>query len=142
MRSITLAFMFIWSICAYAQNDSTAFHAYLYNKEFKTYIHMNLYAQDITVPGQELLGQIPGYIAREGNSLAWIIIEADIKDDKHANLQIINDYGSEDLTATLTRENDSIYTLKQIKGSVIKLSDNGKWLKLPKILHFIRKKSR
>lgn len=142
MRRIILALILFWPVFTYAQSDSTTFKAYLYNKEYKTYLRMNFYNQDITIPGQELLGQVPGFIAREGNGLAWIIIEADIKDNRHALLQIVNDYGSEDLTATLTRENDSIYTLKQTKGAVIKLSDNGKWLKLPKNLRFVRKKSR
>jgi hypothetical protein len=45
---------------------------------------------------------------------------------------MINDYGSEDLTATLTAENDSLYVLKQIDGSTLKVPNNGKWQKLPK----------
>ena len=51
---------------------------------------------------------------------------------------MINDYGSEDLTATLTAENDSVYVLKQIEGSTLKIPNNGKWLKLPKTLELRR----
>ena len=46
-------------------------------------------------------------------------------------LQMINDYGSEDLTATLTAENDSLYVLKQVEGSTLKVPKEGKWQKLP-----------
>ena len=54
-------------------------------------------------------------------------------------MDLINDYGSEDLTATLTRKNDSIYVLKQESGSTIKVPNKGKWQKLPKTLEFKRK---
>ena len=49
-------------------------------------------------------------------------------------MNLINDYGSEDLTATLTRKNDSIYILKQESGSTLKVPKNSKWQKLPKVL--------
>ena len=38
---------------------------------------------------------------------------------------------SEDLTATLTAENDSLYVLKQVEGSTLKVPKEGKWQKLP-----------
>ena len=63
----------------------------------------------------------------------------DVKNEKEATLQLINDFGSEDLEATLTRENDSIYVLKQENGSTLKVPNNGKWQKLPKRLEFLRK---
>ena len=56
-----------------------------------------------------------------------------------ATLQMINDYGSEDLTATLTAENDSVFVLKQIDGSTLKVPNNGKWQKLPKTLELKRR---
>ena len=49
---------------------------------------------------------------------------------------MINDYGSEDLTATLTVENDSLYVLKQVEGSTLKVPKDGKWQKLPSKLVF------
>ena len=51
-----------------------------------------------------------------------------------ATLSLINDYGSEDLTATLTMKNDSTFTLRQDDGSTLKVPDKGKWMKLPKEL--------
>ncbi len=56
-----------------------------------------------------------------------------------ASLDIINDYGSEDLTATLTYNSiDKTYILTQIQGSNIKIARNRKWIKMPKILAFKR----
>ena len=55
-----------------------------------------------------------------------------------ATIAVINDYGSEDLTATLTVNPDGTYTLRQEKGSVLKIARNRKWVKLPKSLVFHR----
>ena len=121
-----------------AQNGNGPFRAYLYNNEFEVYLRINFYDQNITVPGQDLYGQLPGYLGKKNNSFAWLITSATIKGDK-ARLDLINDYGSEDLTATLTRKNDSIYVLKQESGSTIKVPNKGKWQKLPKTLEFKRK---
>ena len=122
-----------------AQTDSTSFRAYLYNNIYNVYLRINFYDQDITVPGQELYGQLPGYLGKKQNSFCWIIVSAEIKDEKQANLQLINDFGSEDLTATLFRTNDSTYILRQESGNTIKVPHKGKWQKLPKTLEFKRK---
>ena len=61
-----------------------------------------------------------------------------IIDEKHAELQLINDFGSEDLTASLTCVNDSTYELRQEKGSALKVPWKGKWRKLPKTLEMIK----
>ena len=62
-----------------------------------------------------------------------------MKNDHEATLQLINDFGSEDLEATLIRQNDSVYVLKQGAGNTIKVPNNGKWQKLPKSIEFIKK---
>ena len=115
------------------------FHAYLINNEYDVYLRINFYDQDITVPGQELYGQLPGFLGKKHNSFCWIITSAEIK-GKTATLSLINDYGSEDLIATLTQKNDSVYVLKQGEGSTLKVPKNGKWQKLPKILELKRQK--
>jgi len=102
-------------------------------------MRINFYAQDITVPGQELYGQLPGYLQRERNTFSWLFTSVSLSDDHTAQLEMVNDYGSEDLTALLTFDGDSTYTLKQQEGSTIKVPRDGKWQRLPKILRFKRK---
>lgn len=114
------------------------FHAYLINNEYDVYLRINFYDQDITVPGQEFYGQLPGFLGKKHNSFCWIITSAEIKGNT-ATLSLINDYGSEDLIATLTQKNDSVYVLKQGEGSTLKVPKNGKWQKLPKTLELKRK---
>ena len=122
-----------------AQSNNGPFRAYLYNNEFDVYMRINFYDQNISVPGQDLFGQVPGFLSKKNYSFAWLITSAEIKGDK-AQLSLINDYGSEDLTATLTRKNDSIYVLKQVDGSSLKVpAKGGKWQKLPKSIELKRR---
>ncbi len=132
--------IFLWlctPLVLFAQQDS--FHAYLYNNDYDVYLRINLYDQDVTIPGQELYGSLPGYLGKNHNSFCWVITSCEVKSEQEATLQMINDFGSEDLVATLMRQNDSIYILRQGSGSTIKVPHQGKWRKLPKTLEFRRK---
>ncbi len=128
--------LFVSASTVFAQKDSKPFRAYLYNNEYNVYLRINFYEQDISVPGQELYGQLPGYLGKLNNSFCWVITSCKVKNTKKAEMQLINDFGSEDLTATLTRMNDSIYVFKQEDGNTIKVPNKGKWQKLPKTLEF------
>ena len=141
-----LSFMTL-AFCAPAQDKGAqtasgdrSFKGYLFNDEYDVYLRINLYDQDIEVPGQELYGRLPGFMGKRHNSFYWVITSATVDDERHAKIALINDYGSEDLTATLTRKNDSIYVLRQESGSALKMPKSGKWQKLPKTLEMKRKR--
>ena len=121
----------------FAQESKKPFRAYLINKEYSVFLRIDFYQESISVPGQDLYGKLPGYLSKQHNSFCWLITSAEVEGNK-ATLQMINDYGSEDLTATLTAESDSVYVLKQIEGSTLKIPNNGKWQKLPKTLELRR----
>ena len=131
----------IWlvSLQSMAQSEAKPFQAYLYNEEYEVYLQIDFYDESVSVPGNELYGQLPGYLGKKNNSFCWPITTAKLKNAKTAELNLINDYGSEDLAATLTCENDSTYTLKQGKGSALKVPKNGKWQKLPGTLTLKRR---
>ncbi len=124
------------SLFGLAQNDATVFKGYLYNDEYQVYLQIDFYNESVSVPGNELYGSLPGYLGKKNNSFCWPITAVKLSNEKTATLNLINDYGSEDLTATLTQENDSTYILRQGKGSTLKVPKNGKWQKLPKSLNF------
>ena len=121
-----------------AQNTAKPFRAYIYNNDYEVFMRLDLYNESITVPGQELYGKLPGHLGKKHNSFCWLITSSKIE-GQTAELQMINDYGSEDLTATLTVENDSLYVLRQVEGSTLKVPKEGKWQKLPSKLVFKRR---
>ena len=121
------------------QNNDSIFKAHLVNDEFQVWIDLDLYHNNILVPRQEIFGEVPGYFGAVRDTRKWIISDATIK-GKKAILTIINDYGSEDLTASFVNETDSTIVLKQLEGSAIKIARNSKWQKLPKQMTFVRKK--
>ena len=118
--------------------EARPFQASLFNEEFAVFMRINFYEQDVTIPDQELYGPLPGYLGKQGYTFCWPIVQATVKDGK-ALLSMVNDYGSEDLTAQLVQLSDSVYELKQLEGSTLKMPENRKWQKLPKVLRLKRK---
>ena len=117
------------------QNNDSIFKAHLVNDEFQVWMDIDFYHNNITVPRQEIFGEVPGYFGAVRDTRKWIISDATIK-GKKAVLTIINDYGSEDLKAELKRNSNGTYTLTRIEGSTMKIVVNNKWVKIPKDLIF------
>ena len=120
------------------QNKDSIFKAHLVNDEYQVWMDIDFYHNDITVPRQEIFGEVPGYFGAKRDTLKRIISDASIKGGK-AFLTIINDYGSEDLTAELKRNPDGTYTLTRLAGSTMKIVVNNKWVKIPKEITFYAK---
>ena len=120
-----------------AQTDSTLFKGKITNKEYDVYMNIDFYHKNLKVPGQELFGEMPGYFGDRRDSRKWLITDADIE-GRTAHLSIINDYGSEDLTADLIALPDGSYELQQKEGSNLKIARNRKWVKIPKKLKFTK----
>lgn len=126
-------------LLASAQSDSIPFKGHFENEEYGVFLEINLYEQNINVPAHELFGPLPGYFGKRRNGFYWLVTDGKPKTKAKAELSLINDYGSEDLKATLTKRNDSTFVLRQEEGSVLKVPNNGKWLKLPKELELKKK---
>lgn len=118
--------------------EKRPFRANLYNKEYDVLLHINFYDNDIKIPQQPIFGEMPGYLEYEKDTRVWIIVSAELTAENKAKLEIANDYGSEDLEATLTVDKNGEYKLKQGNGSRIKISVDRKWVKLPNELKFIK----
>lgn len=121
------------TLTTYAQNLKV-FKGYLYNNEYQVYLDIDFYQKNILVPNQEIFGQLPGYFGAKRDTRKWLITDAKLSNDSTAQISIINDYGSEDLSATLHRDKNGQYILKQGEGSPIKIVVNRKWVKIPKTL--------
>ena len=127
--------MALFSLVGYGQQQQS-FKGYLYNEEYQVYLRINFYDNDVLPRGQELFGKLPGYLGSKRDTRLWLITDAKLNKDNEAKLAIINDYGSEDLEASLTYNGDGTYTFKQIKGSTIEIVVNNKWVKLPQKMIF------
>ena len=138
MKKFTIiAVLMLVSAAVNAQQEEKPFKGYFVNNELEVYVRFNLY-KDMDIPEHELLGPLPGYLAKQRNGFYWLITSAEVKGNK-ATVEMINDYGSEDLTAMLRMPNDSTLILEQGRGSSIKVPKDGKWFKLPSKITFKRK---
>lgn len=142
MRKLILFMMFgLTAMTINAQKADNAteagadsiFKAYLYDDEYQVMLNIDFYDQKLIVPGQEIFGELPGWFGSKRDGRKWLITAVDIQGET-AMLEITNDYGSEDLTASLTHHADGTYTLQQINGSTIKIVVDRKWVKIPKKL--------
>lgn len=120
-----------------AQTDST-FNVTLHNDEYKIYITMNLYDKDVDVPGQAVLGKVEGFIASKQSSSKWIIVSSRIISTTEAEIEVINDYGSEDFLAVIKRNADGTYSYNKKGGSTLKFAVRGKWQKIPGSLEMVK----
>lgn len=141
MKKIFFAFTILFISVFHAQAQTNKlFEGYYLNDEHQVFIRISLYDKNMKIPGQEFLGDVSGYIGSKKDNRLWFIMDSKITSSSTAQLSIINDYGSEDLEASLTFANDSVCTLKQLTGSQIKFAVNNKWVKVPKMLVLKRKK--
>jgi len=136
-RLFALALTVIVCISSNAQTDST-FQGYLYNEEYKVFMVINFYENNVVSKQQQLFGELSGYFGHDIDARQWLFTSAKIINPKKAEIAITNDYGSEDLTATLRVEKDGSYTLKQESGSRMKIAVNRKWVKLPSEIKFVK----
>lgn len=99
---------------------------------------MNLYDKNVDVPGQAVLGKVDGFIASKQSTGKWIIVSSQIKSKNEAEIEVINDYGSEDFTAVIKRNSDGTYSYTKKGGSTLKFAVRGKWQKIPGNVEFVR----
>ncbi len=136
-----LLFLFVMSLVSAAAvaQQGRPFDTTIRNEEYKIYIRLNLYDKNITVPGQDVLGEVDGYFGSTQSSTKWIVVASRLIDGRTAEIEVVNDYGSEDLTATLKVNDDGTYEYKKDGGSTLKFAVRGKWQKIPGNLELVRK---
>ena len=136
MKRLYFAIVMLFSFVLVSAQESRPFKGKIVNDEYQVWIEMDFYESTVVVPEQEIFGEVAGYLGAKRDLRKWIVTEAQMEGKSAARLEIINDYGSEDLVASLTRNADGTYTLRQLNGSTIKIAVKGKWVKLPKVLVF------
>jgi hypothetical protein len=137
-RSLLAAWLIL--SCSSLFSQTRIFSGELSNDEYHVFIKLNLYDKNILVPGQSVYGKLSGYLGNTKSNYIWLITSSQVIDNTNATIGLINDFGSEDLTCTLTFNADSTYTLKQKDGSALKIVEDRKYVKLPQTINLKRKK--
>ena len=127
-RSIFITIFMILSVSLSAQT----LKGYYYNEEYQVYLRINADSQNVTVPGQEIYGEMTGYFGSKRDGRLWLITEMERIEKNKIEVSVINDYGSEDFTATLTEDDNQVITMKHKKGSTFKIVVDRKYVKIPK----------
>lgn len=139
MKKIIFTLLMAVAALQVMAQETRPFDTTIHNEEYKIYIKMDLYDKDITVPGQDVLGEMDGYFGSTQSRSMWMIVSSRLIDERTAEIEVTNDYGSEDFTAVLRVEKDGTYSYKKKDGSTLKFAVKGKWQKLPGSLEFKKK---
>ena len=75
-KAFALAWVAIAAAAAAAQDAQKPFCGTLSNDEYNVYLTIDFHCDGITVPGHEILGNLPGYLAKRRNSFYWLITSA------------------------------------------------------------------
>lgn len=130
--------LFLCNNSILAQVDSTYIGKF-YNAEYKIFLKIDLVNKNVVVADQDIFGELDGYIGSDQCNHIWAIVSSEIIEDK-VQLEIINNYGSEDFHAILTKDENGNLLLKHTGGSVLKFPVNRKWQKIPSKVTFTRQR--
>lgn len=127
-KTIVTVLMTCMSLFVSAQS----MNGYYYNDEYQVYLRINAEGQDVTVPGQEIYGELTGYFGSKRDGRLWLITDAKKTEKNKLLITVINDYGSEDFEALLQEDNEGRITMKHKSGSTFKIVVDRKYVKIPK----------
>lgn len=140
-RVLLLLFSLLFSPITFSQTPETntlrPFEGRFYCAETGLYIHLNLYEENINVPGFAFLGKMHGYMSG-GIYGTWMLIGHKVEGEK-AILRFANDIGSDTQNIEFTRKTDSTYTYKAVNGNAIRRAVGRKLVKVTGEMDFIRK---
>ncbi len=130
LKFLSLVFLFV-SLTLQAQDK---FKGGFINEEFKISLRLNLYDDDIPVPGFEL-DSCYGYL-RGGINGAWVILKVVSLGDDEAEVRAVSERGSDAQNLRISVGDDGKLFLRQIDGTNIKGVKGRKYVKLPKEIEF------
>ena len=107
-------------------------------EELKITLEINLYEEDVKVPGMEMFGPMNGYLRGTDLYCTWYVSRVQQATDNKASVHFSNELGSETQAVELTLKDDSLLTLRQTGGSVLKKVVGKKLQKLPNEITFKR----
>lgn len=113
------------------------FEGRFYCSETGVNIYLNLYDENIEVPGFEFLGKMAGYMRGDIYG-TWMLTSHAVK-GKKALLRFSNDIGSDSQNIEFTQVSDSVYTYHAVGGNEIRKASGRKLVKVSGEMNFKRK---
>ena len=99
---------------------------------------LDLYSENIEVPGLEMFGPLNGYLKGKDLYCTWYVSTIKQCDAKKAVVHFSNDLGSETQSVELSWQEDSILMMREVDGAVLKKVVGKKLAKLPTTFRFKR----
>ena len=149
MRQILLGILLsLLSGLTHAQNttppgtliESQPYKGTFHSSEHGVTIVLNLYDEDVIVPGYGFLGLTNGYMKGDSNKHlygVWIMTSFEIKQG-YALLRFSNDLGSESQTVSFTLQPDGTFRYRTISGNEVRKSTGKKLVKIASDMTFVR----
>lgn len=137
----SVIFLFSFILALIAQTPTTAqrpFEGHFHCKETGVNLYLNLYEENISVPGFSFLGKMNGYM--NGNIYGtWMLVKHSIEGNT-AHLRLSNDIGSDTQDIDFTLNPDSTYTYDAVGGNAIRRAVGRKLVKTTGHMVFMRMK--
>ncbi len=113
------------------------FEGEFYNKEYNISLSLNLYDTVLVARNYEFLGKMNGYM-RGTIHETWFLTSYTISGNS-AVLSFSNEMGSESQDVKVTVPDSLHMSYETVGGNVIRKAVNGKWVKLPSRMTFLRR---
>lgn len=132
MKHLLVVMMFFSFVCGKAQEiDSTLFKGTFISTELKIKCVLNLYKDDIPVPGLEM-DKCYGYLNGNLNGV-WVILKVKELSSEKALVRAVSDRGGDAQDLEIRKTGEGI-SFSQQDGTNIKSISGTKYTKLPKII--------
>lgn len=126
-----LMLLLLW-LSVGAASAQRSFSGLFYNEEFNLSCELNLYEDDIPVPGLEI-DTCYGFLKGRINGM-WVILKVKELSETRAVVRAVSERGSDAQDVELTLNKDGQLEMRQTGGVSIKGVEKGKYQKLPKVL--------
>lgn len=119
------------------EQQKRPFEGHFYCPETDVHIYLNLYEENIEVPGFSFLGCTHGYM--NGRIYGtWMLVRHSI-DQQTATLRFSNDIGSDTQVVRFTQNPDSTYTYQALHGNAVRQAIGRRLVKTTGHMIFKRK---
>jgi hypothetical protein len=133
-----IAVLAIFSFVGMQAQETRPFKGLFQNEESNLRCELNLYEDDIPVPGLEL-DTCFGYLKGSINGM-WVILKVKESSDEKFLVRAASERGGDAQDLEFVAKEDGTLEMKQVDGVTIKGVAKNKYVKLPKIVKLTRLK--